>query len=166
MKIPIPTRQEVRLAFITAVVLVLLGAGLLGWVVVHKVNESNAIVRTAAAEADQISRLNEQLDAQSKSATAERAVLRAQNMTLQLEVRAGALNQRAVLRYLRNHGIKVPVNVVTLTGTGPSNRPKVPTGRQSPHQRAPGPPGPHPGTGNIITDICAPVPIPIPMLCP
>ena len=165
MRIPIPTRQEVRVAFITAVALVLLGAGLLGWVVVHKVNESNSIVRTAATEADQISRLNEQLDAQSKSATAERAVLRAQNMTLQLEVRAGALNQRAVLRYLRNHGIKVPVNVVTLTGTGPSNRPKVPTGRQSSHQRAPGTPAPRPGTASTITDLCGLIPMPLPFLC-
>jgi hypothetical protein len=157
-----PTRQEVRFAAYVLALCAVLIVGSLSFGIVYK---ANASARTAAAEADQIGRLNAQLDAQSKTANAERAALKAQNTILQLEVRAGALTQRATLRYLRNHGIKVPVNVVMPqgTGTGLSNRPKVRRpSRPHQHPQVPVSPGPHPGTTSVLTELCALVP----MLCP
>lgn len=151
-----PTQREVRLSAIAAALCAVLIASALSYGIVHKVNQGDAIVRTAASEADQVERLNQQLDAQSKVATSERAALMAQNTALQREV-------NALVRYLRRHGITVPASVVNppRSGTAASNRPKDISGPPSSgsHQ---GSPGQHPVTGSTITDLCTAVP----MLCP
>lgn len=146
-----PTRSEVRLSFIILALCALILSGSFAYGVVHKVNQGDAIVRTAASEADQIERLNAQADAATKAATSERAALTAQIRSLELQ-------QRAVVVYLRKHGVKVPQTVFsTAPRTGGSTRPKVPPAHKPHrHHRSPGTPVP---TGST------PSPNPLAWLC-
>lgn len=148
-----PTRSEVRLAAIIVALCALILTSALAYGVVRRVNQGDEIVRTAASEADQVERLNAQLDAQAKAATAERA-------TLIAEIHALQLQQHAVVVYLRRHGVTIPRTVFSTPRTDEGlTRPKVPKAQPSPrphHPRNPGTPAP---TGST------PSPNPLAWLC-
>lgn len=155
MRLPVPTAREVRWSFYLVALCALALTTTICWGVVHKVNQSDTIVRIAAASADQVERLNTQLDAQARDAESQRAQLQRQNKATRAEL-------RALLRYLREHGIEVPRAVTTPpTARSEANRPKVsgstaPAPQPQPSSSPPPPASPAP--------TAAPSPTPTPVL--
>lgn len=137
---PVPTSREVRWSFYVAAVCVLMFSATVCWAVVHKVNQSDGIVRVAASNAAQVDRLSEQIDAQAAESAQQRRQLKAQNRQVHAEL-------TALLRYLRAHGIEVPKTALTPPASpSRSTRPKDTTARPSPtpSPRSPRPASPAP----------------------
>lgn len=141
MRLPVPTRAEVRLtAWFCAIGFIIL-ATTGAWAIVHKVNQSDQIVRVATSAADQVERLNAQLDTQAKADAIQRAADAAQRAELQRQNQLTRAQLQALLRYLRAHGIQVPQTALTPPPDhGTVTRPKG-TGPRGPapkpHQPAP-----------------------------
>ena len=164
MHLPVPTAYEVRLSFYVAAVAVLAIIATVCWGIVHKINQSDVIVSIAAANADQVERLNTQLDAQTKAAEGQREELKRQNRLTREQL-------RALLRYLRAHGIEVPQTALTPPprdegsvtrpkAAGPSQGPKPTPSPSPPHPASPAPtagptPTPSPGPIGPLCDLLA-----------
>lgn len=126
MKLPIPSAQEVRWTFYVAALCALAITATVVWGIVHKVSQSDSVLHIAVANADQVQRLSEQLDRQDEK---NRDTLR----KVRLELRAQRASNRALLAYLRAHGLAVPKIVYAPrsggsgggggTADGPSKRP-------------------------------------------
>lgn len=161
------SRREVRLGAYALAACAIILISTLSFAIVHKVNQGDAALRTAVAEANQITELAGQLSDANRQLNALRAnITVATARSEQATKERAALNGEvmALVKALRNHGIPIPVNVVTpSTGQQPSNRPKG-----SQQHRHPKHPASTAGTGTpstiTITELCAMVPIP--MLCP
>lgn len=126
MHLPIPTVREVRGAFLVGAVAVLMLAGALSWGIVHKVNDSDDIVRIAASAADQVQRLSEQVDELQASAESSTAAAKNDRAALRRQLAAQRAQNRAILRYLRQQGIAVPPTLLApRTGSGSSSTPKA-----------------------------------------
>ena len=141
MKLPVPTPRELRASFFVAAVLAFMLTMTLCWAIIHKVSQSDNVLHIAVANADQVQRLSEQLDAQ---ATAAEAQHQADVARINQLIRG----QRALTRVLRANGIAVPNIAYTPRpsggGGGGSGPPKSP-GPSSPTPAAPAGPG-HSGT--------------------
>lgn len=131
MRLPNPTTSEVRWSFVVAFLCAAVLTGTISWGVVHKVNQSDQIVRIAASSADQVERLNAQLDAQAKASQAQRDELMQQNRLTRTQL-------RALLRYLRAHGIQVPQTALT---PAPKRLPAEPEPGTTTRPKASGPTG-------------------------
>lgn len=168
MRIPEPTSGEVRWTFRAVGVVAIIFALALGYGIVHKVNQSDDIVRIAAAEANQVDRLTSQLEAQNqmaaqraKSATRDRAEQTAQIRRLQRLV--------AILaKSLKANGIAVPSGVFSTPKGGSTTRPKVPHRPRSTNPATPTPTAPSPTadpTCLIVPQLCG-LPLGLPTLLP
>lgn len=150
MRLPNPTVREVRWSFIVVFACAVTLTGTITWGVVQKIDESDRIVAIAAANADQVQRLNTQLDAQAEAAKAQRLQLQRANHEIKAQL-------RALLRYLRAHRIAVPQTALTpIPGATPQatvTRPKAPTPR-----------GPRPSPSHAAEP--APTPPPSPTTSP
>jgi hypothetical protein len=163
MRIPVPTPREIRWGFVLVAACALVLALTVCWVIVHKVNQSDQIVRVAASSADQVERLNAQLDAQAKATEAQRADLQRQNRLTRSQL-------RALLRYLRAHGIEVPQTALTVRDDGGGSSPKG-SGPRGPKPRPSKPPA-SPAPTATPTPTASPDPVTelacrlLPLLCP
>jgi hypothetical protein len=142
VRLPTPTAREVRWAFYVVAACALALVVTICWAIVHKVDQSDDIVHVAAANAAQVNRLSNQLDAQAKQldalkhqaaadariAAKERATLRRQN--------------RAYLDYLRRLGIPIPQAAAPQSAPGTVTRPKAAPAHPSPHPSTPASPAP------------------------
>lgn len=131
MRLPVPSPREVRATFTVAAVCVLALVATICWGIVHKVNQSDQIVRVATSQADQVERLNHQLDAQDKAAVQQRADLNDQIEILQRQNHALQGQLTGIAKYLRAHGIDIPRTAYRTSGggsSGSSTRPKRPNG--------------------------------------
>lgn len=140
MRLPNPTTSEVRWSFAVVFLCAIALTATISWGVVHKVNQSDQIVRIAASSADQVERLNAQLDEQAAANEVQRAELQRQNRLTRAQL-------RALLRYLRAHGIEVPQTALTppaRADQGSVTRPKA-DGPQGP-KPAPSPSPSHPAS--------------------
>lgn len=159
--LPNPSVREVRWAFIVVFVCAVALTATICWAVVHKVSQSDGIVRVAATNAAQVDRLSDQIDAQAAESARQRRLLKAQNRQVHAEL-------TALLRYLRAHGIEVPQTALTppVTRSEPT-RPKA--GKAQPSRR-PSPSGPaSPAPTATPTPSTGPVPDPcqlVPLMCP
>lgn len=147
MRLPNPTTSEVRWSFAVVFLCAVALTATISWGVVHKVNQSDQIVRIAASSADQVERLNAQLDAQGAQLAAQAAASEAQRAELQRQNRLTRAQLRALLRYLRAHGIEVPQTALTppaRADQGSVTRPKA-DGPQGP-KPAPSPSPSHPAS--------------------
>jgi type IV secretory pathway TrbL component len=168
MQIRPPTRQEIRFGAYILALCALLIIGSLSYGVIHKVNQGDAIVRTAEsqaaaihAQATEIHDLSLQVAAAraASAAAAKAAVASARSATVQRR------NQRALTRAmiaaLVAHGIPVPR--VVFTSRAGSSRPKV-SRPSRPNQNRPARGSPGPTGSTLTTELCSL--LPVPMLCP
>jgi hypothetical protein len=104
---------------------------------VKRVEQADSLIRIAAQNAEQVQRLNDQIDIQAASSNRQRAQLREQNRQLRIQL-------DAVLKALREHGIQIPKLVVTRpSGSGVGSGPKgVPAPRPPEPKPRPGSPAP------------------------
>lgn len=146
-----PTRSEVRLAAIIVALCALILTSALAYGIVHKVNQGDEIVRTAASEANQVDRLSQQLDDQAQTISG-----------LKSEIHLLLTRQDAQNRYLHKHKIVIPPAVFeTQPRQGAVTRPKVPPAHRPPrhHHRPPASPGTTGGTPSprpsLLAFLCA-----------
>jgi hypothetical protein len=161
VRLPTPTVREVRWSFIVVFACAVALTVTICWVIVHKVNQSEDIAAVAAANAAQVNRLSDQIDAQAAESERQRRQLKTQNRQVHAEL-------TALLRYLRAHGIEVPQTALTApVKPSGSTRPKAEPARPTPHPTAPASPAPTatptprtPGTGPDV--LCALAPLTCP----
>jgi outer membrane biosynthesis protein TonB len=106
-----PSVREVRWSFAIVAACGIALAATICWGIVHKINQSDAIVRIAASSADQVERLNSQIDslrADYSAAQEASTRLEAQNERLIRVNRQQRAQLKALLTYLREHGLSVP----------------------------------------------------------
>ena len=134
MRLPVPTVPEIRAFVVACVVAVVMISSTLCWAIVHKVNQSDQIVQIAASSADQVERLNRQLDAQQVAAADQRAAARRDSRLTHQQL-------RAVLRFVKSLGIDIPPALLAQPKptAGSSSTPKA-----SAHSGAPSSPSPRP----------------------
>lgn len=147
LPLPVPSPREVRFSFLVAGICVFVLTSAVVWGIVHKVSQSDGILRIAVANADQVQRLNEQLDAQGTASTRERAALKRQIGAVREELRRQRAAQRALMEYLRNQGISVPQSALTPPsrgGSSPDPKAQTPPGASSPSGPASPAPTPRP----------------------
>jgi hypothetical protein len=163
-----PTGAEVRWVYKVFGWCVIIGFLIGGWAVVEKVDQGNAAVQVVLDQADQIKKLNEQIETlhrQGDAAEWRAKVDAARSQRENHDLREGLV---AMLRTLRANGIDVPSNVFLprrSSGTS-ANRPKVPSPGTSTNPGSPTPTGsPTPSLGPLLPagdEVCRIVPA----LCP
>jgi hypothetical protein len=136
IRLPTPTSRELRWGFWLVAACTLALALTVCWAIVHKVNQSDDIVRVAASNAAQVNRLSDQIDAQAVESARQRRLLKDQNRQVHAEL-------TALLRYLRAHGIEVPQTALTPeVKPSESTRPKAGKAQPAPHPTHPASPAP------------------------
>lgn len=164
----IPSVREVRWSF---AIVALCGVALTAticWGVVHKINQSDDIVRIAASSADQVERLSAQLDAQAKTAAEQRAELERQKQLTRAQYQLTRAQLRAVLAYLRSHGIAVPPEVLPPPPSHAGPSPKGPAASSGTPLKPPASPAP----ATPPSPTASPAPRPsvlcalLPLICP
>jgi len=174
MQVLEPSAGEVRWVFKVVGYCAIIFAVAFAYVIVVKVNQGNDIVRIAASEADQVQRLNSQIDEQnqlsaqrSKQASRERDQAYAQITRLQRQVAASNRTTAALLRFLRANGIDVPSTIIAPSHRQRSTRPKAshrPTSRATPTPIAPTP-SPDSQFCQVLPQLCG-LPLSVPSLLP
>lgn len=166
MKVPEPTAGEVRWTFKVVGLCALILTLALAYGIVHKVNSSDAalqgVVRVASASADQVKRLNAQLDAQQRI-DAQRAKQAARERAQQLHV------SKVLVKILRKKGIPIPAGLFAPTSGTSSHRPKAhrPTSPGTPTPTAPRPTtSPTPTVCQLVPALCDGLPLGLPPLLP
>jgi hypothetical protein len=165
MRLPIPSAREVRWWFYVAAVCAFALSATVVWGIVHKVSQSDSILHVAVANADQVQRLSEQLDAQGGQLDA----LKVQAAKNARAARVAVRQNRRLLAYLKGNGIAIPKSLTEVgrspgggspkgqasTGTTPKPRPSSPA-TQGP--TATPTPSPTPGVLDLLCNT-------IPNLC-
>lgn len=146
MPVILSTRQ-VRLILITLAICALMLTGTISYGILHKINQGDQVVRTAAAEADQIERLGAQLDAQGRDAAAAQAALKNQLRATRAELRRTQRQNRLIFIYLHKLGVTVPPALLAPERSGSAPLPKAPAARP-PHRKRRANPVP---TGNTAS---------------
>jgi hypothetical protein len=168
MRLPVPTRSEVRFSFWVVGIAALMVTAALCYSFVQRVQQADDLVHIAERNADQVERLNRQIDEQAAESTAQRQALLDQNAQLLQQNRESARVLRGLMRYLRSIGIEVPETLLspspktapktTTPGTSGSSRPKG-----TPRPKAAGTPAPSPRPGSPGATA---TPTPTPLLGP
>jgi hypothetical protein len=169
VRFPIPSAREVRWWFYVAAVCAFALSTTVVWGIVHKVSSTDSVLHVAVANADQVQRLSEQLDAQGQQLEA----LRVQAAKNARAARVAVRQNRSLLAYLKGNGIKIPKQFGSTsrtsggagsapkapasTGTTPKPRPSSPA---SPgHTATPTPTASPSGTGVDLGPLCVAVPL-------
>jgi len=143
----------------------------LAYGILHRVNQSDDIVHIAASSADQVERLNAQIDQQGRDAKVQRALLERQNRALKKQLASQSWRQykqtRLLVRILRQNGITVPAEAFAPSPGSSTTRPKAPrpTNRATPTPTGPTP-SPRPLYCQLVPALCDGLPLGLPTLLP